>query len=160
MGALRRRRRTLAGGPELFVHAVEDAVDEPARFLRAELLRDLDRLVDHDPGRRLAHPQELEDTLSENVAVDDGHPVDVPVLRVLRDHLVDLPLVQLRAPHQGFAEFPRVRVHRMPGPELVEMRLGIALALHVELVQELERNLARLSSTTHSYPRRVAPPVF
>src|SRR6185369_14352967 len=143
----------LAGRPMLFVDAVEDAVDEAARFLRAELLGHLDRLVDHDLRGGFAHPEELEDALPEDVPVHHRHPVELPVLGVLRDELVDLRLVQLGAAHEPLGEFARVRIDGMPRPELAEVRLGIALALDVELVQELQRHLAGLSAPAHrGYP--------
>ena len=54
-------------------------------------------------------------------------------------------------------ELARVGIDRMPRPELVEMRLRIALALHVELVQELQRHLAGLAAPAHrGYPLRDA----
>src|SRR6185369_1298063 len=146
----------LAGRPMLFVDAVEDAVDEAARFLRAEFLGDLDRLVDDDLRGGFAHPEELEDALPEDVPVDHRHPVELPVLGVLRDELVDLRLVQLGAADEPLGELARVRIDRMPRPELAEVRLGIALALHVELIQELERHLAGLPAPAHAYPLRDA----
>ena len=106
-------------------------------------------------GGRLAHPQELEDALAEDVPVDHRHPVELPVLRVLRDELVDLRLVELGAAHEPLRELARVRIDGMPRPELVEVRLGVALALHVELVEELQRDLARLPALAHQrYLRR------
>src|SRR5262249_42856404 len=73
------------------------------------------------------------------------------------DDLVDLLLVQLRAAHEGLAEVPRVRVDGMARPEFVEMRLGVALALDVQLIEELERDLPRLSPSAHLVTRRGSP---
>src|SRR5258705_11905068 len=56
-----------------FQNTVEDAVDELRRFVVAELLGDLDGLVDHDQLRRLAFVQKLVDRQTDDVAVDDGH---------------------------------------------------------------------------------------
>src|SRR5437899_12957222 len=91
--------RTAGSGrrAQLFVDPVEDAVDESARLLRAELLGDLDRLVDRDLHRHLGCPEHLVDGRAENVAVYDRHAFEVPVLGVLPDDLVSSALVRVRA---------------------------------------------------------------
>src|SRR2546427_975861 len=45
----------------------QDPVDEAARLLRAELLGDLDRLADHDLGRRVVAPEHLVDGQAQDV---------------------------------------------------------------------------------------------
>src|SRR6266436_682780 len=145
-------------GRLLFVDAIEDPVDEAARFVGAELLRHLEGLVDRHLRGDAGSPQQLEDALAEDVAVDDRHPLELPVLRVATDQLVDLGLVHLGAAHERLRELARLRVHRVPAPELVEMRLGILLALHVELVEQLQRELAGLASASHQrFPRALRP---
>ena len=123
-------------------------------------LRDLERLVDRDLGRHLGRPPQLEDGLAEDVAVDHRHALELPVLRVAADQLVDLGLVALRPPHERLCEFPRLGIHRMPQPEVVEVRLGLALALDVHLVEELERELPGLAAAAHQSPpaRACRPP--
>src|SRR5438034_11281739 len=111
--------------------AVEDAVDEAARLARAELLGDLDRLVDDDLRRRVRAPAELVDGETEDVAIDHGHPVEVPVLREARDDVVDLALARLRAADDRVGELARVLVEGMTRPELRPVRRGIALARQV-----------------------------
>src|SRR5215470_4728976 len=80
-----RTGRRSGGRAELLVNAVEDAVDETARLPGAELLRDLDGLVDGDLGRDLALLEQLVHGEPQDVAIDDRHPVEIPVLGVLRD---------------------------------------------------------------------------
>src|SRR6266545_1405289 len=50
------RTQASAGGPQLFVNAVQDPVDEAARLLGAELLRHLERFVDRDLRRHVPGP--------------------------------------------------------------------------------------------------------
>src|SRR5215470_730723 len=137
---------------EFFVDAIEQAVDESARLLGPELLGDLDRLVDRDLRRHLGRPQELVDRQPEDVAVDDGHPLEVPVLRELRDRVIDLRLVRLHAADERIAEGTRVVVDGMPRPELLVVRNRIVVAVEVELVQELEGDLAGLPALAHRAP--------
>src|SRR6202035_631838 len=115
-------------------------------------------LVDRHLRRDAGSPQQLEDALAEDVAVDDRHPLELPVLRVADDQLVDLGLVHLGAAHERLRELACLRIHRVPAPELVEMRLGILLALHVELVEQLQGELAGLAAASHQrFPRAVPP---
>src|SRR5262245_46585780 len=134
---------------ELFVNAVEHAVDEAARLLRPELLGDLDGLVDGDLWRHVLGPQELVEGQPEDVAVDHGHSLEVPVLGELRDDLVDLSLVRLGAAHEGVAEHAGLFVDRVARPELGLVLGGIVLAVQVELVQELKRDFARFPAAAH-----------
>src|SRR5689334_19148087 len=143
-------------GRLLFVDAIEDPVDEAARLVGAELLRHLEGLVDRHLRGHAGAPQQLEDALPEDVAIDHRHALELPVLGVARDQLVDLALVHLGAPHQRLRALARLRIDRVPPPELVEMRLGILLALHVQLVEQLERQLAGLAAAHQRFPRRGA----
>src|SRR5262245_20297901 len=143
------RGGTLGRRPELFVDAVEDSVDEAAGLVGAELLGDLERLVDRDLRRNRLHPEELEDSLAEDIAIHHGHAVEFPVLGVLRDDLVDLRLVELRPADQDLGERPHFVVDGVAGPELRQVGLGVVLALEVQLVEELERYLASLAALAH-----------
>src|SRR5207249_701402 len=136
-------------GAKFFVHPVEDPVDESARILRAELLGDLDGLVDRDLRRHLPRPQELEGGETEDVAIDDGHPLQIPMFGELGEHLVNLGLVGLSPAHQGVGERSGVGVHGVSLPEFGAVPRGIGLAVQVELVKELESDLARLPALAH-----------
>jgi hypothetical protein len=125
-----------------------------AGLLRAELLRHFERFVDGDLRGHVGAPQELEDALAEDVAVDHGHALDLPVLRVLGDQLVDLPLVDLGAAHQPLGEVAYLEIHGMARPELVEVGDGRAFILHVQLIEELEGELAGLATLAHQALRR------
>src|ERR1035437_1099029 len=76
---------------------VEDAVHEWARGGRRELLRDLDRLVDHDGMRRFGLEEKLVEPQAKEVSVDGGHPSEAPVLRLLQKLRVEL-LAMLEPP--------------------------------------------------------------
>src|SRR4029077_14173788 len=144
-------------GRLLFVDAIEDPVDEAARLVGAELFRHLEGPVDRHLRGPPGAPQQLEDALPEDVAIDHRHALELPVLGVARDQLVDLALVHLGAPHQRFRELARLRIDRVAPPELVEVRPGILFALHVQLVEQLERQLAGLAAAAHQrFPRRGA----
>src|SRR5262245_7526741 len=129
---------------EFFVDAIEQAVDEPARLLGTELLGDLDGLVDRDLRRHVGIPQELVDREPQDVAVDDRHALDVPVLGELREGVVDLGLIRLRAPDERLGERPRLFVDRVTRPEFLVVRSGIVLAVEVQLIEELQRDFASL----------------
>src|ERR1051326_2034647 len=139
----------LRGRPQLAMDAIENAVDEPARLRGAELLGDLDGLVDHDLGGRLRAPAHLVAGEPQDVAVDGRHPLEVPVLGEPRDDVVDLLLRRLRAAHELVRELARVVVERVPRPELRRLRPGVALPLEVQLVEELERDFTRLAPPCH-----------
>src|SRR5882724_1623868 len=134
---------------EFFVNAIEQAVDEPARLLGAELLGDLDGFVDRDLRRHVRHPQELVDGEPKDVAVDDGHPIEIPVLGELHDGVVDLRLIRLRAPDERVGKRTRVVVHGMARPEFLVVWERIVVAIEVELIQELERDFAGFPALTH-----------
>src|SRR5919201_1355626 len=82
------------GGPQLFADPVQNSVDEAARLLRAELLGDLDGLVDGDLGGHVAGEQ-LVHGHAQDVPVHHGHPIEFPVLGVLPDELIRLFLILL-----------------------------------------------------------------
>src|SRR6185295_13303102 len=145
----------LLGRPQLSVDAIEKSVDEPAGLPGAELLGDLEGLVDRDLGRNLHHPHQLEHALAEDIAIHHRHAVEIPVLGELRDDLVDLLLMLLGAPHQRLDEAAHLAVHRVPGPELVQVGLGAGRVLQVELVEQLGRQLARLPALAHQRVRAV-----
>src|SRR5216684_1704702 len=73
-----------------FQYPVEDAVDELRRLVVPELLGDLDGLVDHDELRRAALVQKFVDRHPDDVAIDDGHTREAPVVSLGLDHAVDV----------------------------------------------------------------------
>src|SRR5437879_13559482 len=89
-----------SGRTQLPVDAVEHAVDEPARLRRAELLGDLDGLVDGDLARHRGLAEQFVDGHPQYIAVHHGHALEIPVLRALGDDRVDLRLLRLGAAHQ------------------------------------------------------------
>src|SRR5207249_7538078 len=93
--------------------------------------------------------QEFVDREPEDVAVHDGHPLEIPMFRELRDGVVDLRLVRLRAVDERVGERARVVVDRVARPELLVVRARVVVAVEVELVQELERNFAGLPALAH-----------
>src|SRR5687767_7749721 len=72
-----------------FQYPVEDAVDELAGLLRAELFRDLDGLVDDHELGRVRLVEKLVDGHADDVAIDGGHARQAPVLGLSLDHVVD-----------------------------------------------------------------------
>src|SRR6267142_1317220 len=143
------RTRGSDRGAKFFVHPVQDAVDEPARLLGPELLGDLDGLVDRDLRRHLRRPQELVDGEPEDVAVDDRHPLEIPVLRELREDVVHLSLIRPGAVNERVGERARIVVDGMARPELLAVWARIVVAVEVELIQELERDFASFPALAH-----------
>src|SRR4051794_6426867 len=78
---------------ELLADPAQHAVDEPAGVVGRVPLGQVDRLADSHPERDIGPPAELEDGDAQQVAVDDGHPVDRPPVSELRDEGVDLAAV-------------------------------------------------------------------
>src|SRR5919106_2367630 len=153
------------GGGTMFAQdAVQHAVDEPARLRCPELLGDLDRLVDGGLRRHLGLPEQLVHRHAQDVAIDHGHAVEVPVLGVLGQERVDLALLLFAAAHQGFGEGLGLGIDRAPLPELALVRHRILGRVQIELVEELQGHLSRLSPASHDdYLRRgrlrgVTPP--
>ena len=101
-------------------------------------------------GRDVDAPEELPDPGPQDVPVHDRHPIELPVLGEAADQLVDLGLVRLDAADQRVREArarrraPRWRCQKasITGP-------GSRLAPDVQLVEELERELASLAPASH-----------
>ncbi len=152
-GEVSRSARRLARDP------IQDAVDEPARLLGPELLGDLDRLVDGDLGGHLGVPEQLVDGRAQDVAVHGRHALEIPVLRGLGDEGVDLALVLL-GPRRPAPRRRRASRHRQDAATRTRPRGEPARRPpHVELVEELEGDLARFPTPTHAslLPRPQAP---
>ena len=88
--------------------AIEDTVDEAAGLTGTELLGDLDGLVDDHLRRRLHAPSELVHRKPKDVAIHDGHAIEVPVLGEACDDVVDVRVRRHGATHQVIREFPRI----------------------------------------------------
>jgi hypothetical protein len=73
------------GGGAFFFDKVENAVHEYARLFGGKGLRDLDRFVDDDRDRRARIVDQLVGAHAQQIAVERGHAVQFPVLRVLLD---------------------------------------------------------------------------
>src|SRR5215472_1515649 len=70
-------------------NAIEDAVDESARLLRSEFLRELNRLVQNHLTRKVIAMRELPSAEAQDIAVHAGHAFDTPVGRRFGDSLVE-----------------------------------------------------------------------
>ena len=105
---------------------VEHAVHERGRAIPAEVVRELDRLVDHHLGRRVA-VQELVHREPQQVAVDGGHPLDPPVARVLGT-LGGLALLQATA---GAFERAGIAVSTRPDPFTTAVVSGALVAVAI-----------------------------
>src|SRR5262249_45114575 len=130
--------------------ARQQAVDEPPRVLRGVLLRELDCFVDDDSRRELRFPSELVRADAQQCAVDRGHAVDGPVLRIPREQRVDLVAVLVHASH----EHDRVRIRRRR--LLVEHLLG-AQAASLDLVAESKGSFPCLTPRGHRGSGHVRP---
>ena len=88
----------------VFMHSVENPVDERHGLVTGELARELQRFVDHHGSRRfeLAH---FVDRESQNVSIDGGHALDAPVVGLAADAAIDPGGVFGSAAHQDLHEF-------------------------------------------------------
>src|SRR5439155_22128483 len=73
------------------------------------------------------------------------------------NHLVDLRLVRFGAADQPVGEGTGVSVHGVARPELSVVGRRIVVTVEVELVQELERDLAGLPALAHLSAALSAP---
>src|SRR5262249_39216468 len=87
---------------------------------------------------------------AEDVAVDDGHAVEIPVLGRLCDDGVDLRLLQLGAAHERRRERPRPLVDRLTVPEVALERRGAGGARLVERIDELRGTLSSPAPLSHA----------
>src|SRR3954453_4368659 len=99
----------------LLQQAVQQAVHEAARLLGAELLGQLDGLVEHHELGGVPLVEHLEDGEAQDVAVHGGHSLGLPVVGLTADHLVDPLLVLDRAADQHLGVLERL-VHPLPPP--------------------------------------------
>src|SRR5256885_2746056 len=144
--------RDLAGQVGRVGDAIEDAIDERRGVLGPVLLRQLDGLVERDLHRDVGTPQDLVDGESQDVAIDPGHPFNLPVGRAAPDDVVDDLLLALRPADQRLGEALRLLVHRIEVRPHSEQDLGGVPAARVELVERLERALACLAPRAHQPP--------
>src|SRR5262249_3963157 len=133
-----------------FEYPVQDAIDELRRLLRAELLGDLDGLVDDDQLRRVGLVQELVDRHADDVAVDHRHALEAPVVGLGHDHLVDFWEILEGAAEDARGELARVRLRLLQILERVDHRVG-RIAGEVVLVEHLQRQLACFASRSHPH---------
>src|SRR5687768_2877484 len=132
-------------GAQFPVDAVQDSVDEATRLGGPELLGDLDGLVDGDLAGHARLEEQLVDGQPQDVAIDDGHAVQVPVLGALRDALVDLALLSLGALDEGVGKGTSLVVDRVTCPEVGLERTRVGGAVLLQLIEELQRELAGLA---------------
>src|SRR4029077_19141391 len=75
---------------EVASDAVEYSVNELHRFRTGELAGDLDGFVDDHRARSLWVAQKFRDRAAQDVAVDGGHALHAPMLRMTLDQLIDV----------------------------------------------------------------------
>src|SRR5579862_1188715 len=134
---------------------VQDAVHERTRVLRRELLRDVDRFFDRDQRRDVVPVQELEGRQAQDVAVDRRHALELPVLRDLLDLAVDRRLLLADAEDQLAGEVGHLGGARAGGQRRRHLVQDLVPA-QVELVEDLEGQLAGLGALPHSFFMRLA----
>src|SRR6266508_4924533 len=129
-------RRGWRGASHLAGDAAEDAVDETARLRGRQQLRQLDGLVEGDRGGHLRPGDQLVAGHPQQVAVEQRHALDGPVLRGPADALVELAPEPLDAADQ----LDGVGVERVPSGvvEVALEDLGDRLLEEVGLVEDVE----------------------
>src|SRR3989338_4647019 len=92
--------------------------------------------------------QEFERPHPENVAVDDRHPLEVPIVGMLRDHGIELRPGVCHALRQQVGEVPDLGGGGVFPPKILE-QLVQRRAPDVELVEDLQGVLAGLAALAH-----------
>src|SRR6185436_14002358 len=131
-------------------NVVQDPVDERAGVLGGELLGDVDRLVDRDEGRDILAVEEFVGGQPQDVAVDRRHALELPVLGDLLDLAVDLGPLLAAAVDELAGEVEHLGVARGRRQGLVDLVEDLVPA-EVELVHELESQLAGLGALSHNF---------
>src|SRR5688572_6076634 len=154
--AYRTRMPSSGRRAELPVDAIQHPVDEAAGLAGTELLRDLDRLVDRHLRRDVVLERQLEDGDAQDVSIDHRHALEIPVLGRARDQLVDLRLLRLRALHErGSVVAGRGVDLALLRPEIGFVRRRVDGTVQVQLIEELQRELAGATTTLHRRRRDV-----
>jgi hypothetical protein len=138
---------------QVSLDGVEDAVDELRRLVGGEAPGDFERFVDGDGARRRL-VQELVDGQPQDIAIDDGHTRDAPVLCARAYALVQLRKVRERSRSQPRRKLARrrlrilvtqlrpVRAHKL-------VRTGFG---NISRKEHLQGALTRLTSRPHITP--------
>ncbi len=85
---------------KLFADRVKNTVDKDSGLVAAVSFGDFNGLVDDDRRRYELFLEELEHGDPQDIAVDDGHPRDPPVLGISLDKGIDFIFPHDDAPHQ------------------------------------------------------------
>lgn len=96
---------------ELFTDSVKNAVDKDGGLAAAVSLGDLDGLIDDDRRRDELFLKELEHGDPQDIAVDEGHPRDPPVLGISLDQGIDFFFPGDNPPHQPIGVLLDLPVH-------------------------------------------------
>jgi hypothetical protein len=126
---------------QILADAVEDAVDERPRVRGRVALAELDRLVDHDLRRHVRAVLELVDRHAQDVAVDRGHALDVPVAGHRREARVGRLARAPGSDHEPLRELGELLVLGRLREECVDLREDL-VAAQIELVEELHREFS------------------
>ena len=130
-------------------NGVQHSVQELHRLRRPVVPRDLQRLVDHDGGRRVGAAKQLRDSRAQQVAVHHRHALQPPVLRMCLDQRVDLHPALGGHAINVLGKAARLRIHVVArGPEEPAHLLRRLLA-QVALEEHLHRQFAGLAARSH-----------
>src|ERR1700693_3339863 len=134
-----------------FVHignVVDDAVNEAARALVAEGLRQLDRLIDRHARRNVGHMEQLEHGEAKNIVIDARQALHRPMLERVGDLLVEFALLFAHALDERVGEHAHLAVV-IGGLEQRREVIARRPAAYVDSIKSLERQLAAHVSASH-----------
>src|SRR5580704_15381292 len=150
VGLLRRKVSREARLQQIAGDSVEDSVEEVDGLWGGISAAYFERFVDDDGGGGVGVADHRGDGGADEVAVDDGHAFDAPVLGVRFDEGVDLFLAAGGHAMEVFGEAPGLGVHVFDGgPEELADLFGRLLA-EVALKEHLHGEFARFAAGAHT----------
>lgn len=133
---------------DFFAAAIEDAIDEAARFVRAIFFGDFDGFVDGDGGGDIGASEELVESDAEDVAVNGGDALELVILAAFADDGIDFILEVEDAGDELAAEGASAGACVADFEEGFEC-IGVVCAAEVSEEEELHCGFASFASCAH-----------
>src|SRR5277367_5469160 len=131
-------------------HSIQNPIEEINRLWSRIAPRNLQSLVDHNRSRRPREAKHLSNRHPQDVAVDAGHALQLPVRRVLHDQVRNLRLASNGHAEDVLGKAAHIGVILVPShPESIAHLVRRVLP-HIELKEHLHGKFARLAALPRS----------